>query len=83
MMEAIRTSETSVLTRTAWRNIPGDGILHSHRCGNFKSYRQERRQAETLSRVWYQFPVSLTLRCRDVGDMSCRHVGHTSPHRAP
>jgi hypothetical protein len=26
MMEAIRPSETSVLTRTAWRNIPEDGI---------------------------------------------------------
>jgi hypothetical protein len=27
MMEAIRSSETSVLTRAALRNIPNDGIL--------------------------------------------------------
>jgi hypothetical protein len=27
MMEAICSSETSVLTRTAWRHIPEDGIL--------------------------------------------------------
>jgi hypothetical protein len=29
MMEAIRSSETSVLTRDAWRNISEDGILQS------------------------------------------------------
>jgi hypothetical protein len=31
MMEAIRSSKTSVLTRATWRNIPEDDILHSHR----------------------------------------------------
>jgi hypothetical protein len=38
MMEAIRISETSVLTRSTLRNIPGDVILHSHRRENLKSY---------------------------------------------
>jgi hypothetical protein len=27
MMEALRSSETSVLARSTWRNIPEDGIL--------------------------------------------------------
>jgi hypothetical protein len=27
MMETIRSSETSVLTRATWRHIPQDGIL--------------------------------------------------------
>jgi hypothetical protein len=38
MMEALCSSETSVLTRGAWCNIPEDGILHSHCRKNLKSY---------------------------------------------
>jgi hypothetical protein len=35
---AIHSSETSVLTRPTRRNIQEDGILHSHRRENRKSY---------------------------------------------
>jgi hypothetical protein len=38
MMEALRSSEMSVLTKVAWRNISEDGILHSHRRENLKYY---------------------------------------------
>jgi hypothetical protein len=37
-LEAIRSSEASVHTRSTRRHIPENGILHSHRCENLKSY---------------------------------------------
>jgi hypothetical protein len=38
MVEAIRSSESSFLTIATPRNIPEDGILHSHGRENLKSY---------------------------------------------
>jgi hypothetical protein len=38
MMEAIHSSETSVIIRVTRRNIPEDDILHSHSREHLKSY---------------------------------------------
>jgi hypothetical protein len=38
MMEAMRSFETSVLIRAARRIIPEDGVVHSQRRKNLKSY---------------------------------------------
>jgi hypothetical protein len=36
LIEAIRSSETTVITRATLRNIAEEGVLHSQRRGNLK-----------------------------------------------
>jgi hypothetical protein len=50
MKEALSSSETSVLTRATWRNIPDDTILHSHCREILKSY------IEFLCLKWKPYP---------------------------
>jgi hypothetical protein len=39
MMETLGSTETLFLTRATRRDIPEDGIFHSHRSENLKSYK--------------------------------------------
>jgi hypothetical protein len=55
-MEALSTSETSVLTKATRRNIPEDCILHSHRGENLKSYKTQN---------WPRLPFHFTLTIND------------------
>jgi hypothetical protein len=57
MMEAIRSSETTVLTRATGRHIPEDGILHGHHRESLKS-----NAFTALFSSWYS-DVLMTCRC--------------------
>jgi hypothetical protein len=66
-MEAIHSSEISVHTRCTRRHIPADDILHSHCCGNLKSYTvniwlQLTDGKRNYFRIYYEIPKLLQKR---------------------
>jgi hypothetical protein len=50
-MEAIPSSEKSIHTEYAWRHIPEDGNLHSHRRENLKSYIRMSKLRNSCARI--------------------------------
>jgi hypothetical protein len=66
MMEAIRSPETSILTWMTMRNIPEDGILHSHCSEDLKSYSVH---SVTDRQTWFLWSHSLCQMRR--GDSPC------------
>jgi hypothetical protein len=67
IMEEICCYETSVLTRTTRRNIPEDGILHSHCPENLKSYISKKLVV-----------LSLIRNLRDASDLDQAHATETN-----
>jgi hypothetical protein len=61
-MDVIRFSKTSVRARSERRHIPEDGILHSHRRENLKSYKPEFKEYNIINLL--RFSRSIVFSCK-------------------
>jgi hypothetical protein len=77
-IETVRSSETSVLTRATWRNIPEDHILHSHQREILKSYIQ-RNDLQHYHMHTGTHMISHTLTLKHTNACTCTHT-HTHTH---
>jgi hypothetical protein len=79
MMEVIRSSETSVLTRATLRNVPEYDIIQSHPHENFKSYITQTNSVALSPQANYTDVATATCRKNLVPTSVVRLIVHALP----
>jgi hypothetical protein len=71
MMEALSSSETSVLTKGTPRNMTEDGILHGHRRENLKSSDIKHQFVPHRKHYFFATESSWLILCKSLGFHGC------------